>query len=97
MPLVLGSILGSNFIFVAWYNETVAAQAKNESDGDMMQSQITLARESAGLTQAELARRIGVSRQQLHNWETGFRNPKLDALVLIAEALHVPLESLVNK
>lgn len=60
-------------------------------------SPITAARESAGISQAELARRIGKSPQQVHNWESGFRTPKLDALLKIAEALGVPLETLLQK
>ena len=60
-------------------------------------SPITVARESAGISQSELARRIGKSRQQVHDWESGARNPKLDALMKIAQALGVPLEALLQK
>ena len=63
----------------------------------MMQFTITAVRESAGLTQAELARRIGVSRQQLNNWESGFRRPTVESLLKIAQALHVPLETLIKE
>lgn len=57
---------------------------------------ITRARESAGITQAELARRIGKSRSQLCDWEAGRRNPKLDILMTIAETLKIPLADLLK-
>lgn len=53
------------------------------------------ARKKAGFTQIELAEKIGVAQQQLARWETGGRNPKLDALRKIATACGVPLDDLI--
>jgi transcriptional regulator with XRE-family HTH domain len=47
------------------------------------------------LTQAELAKRIGVSRQQLVYWEVGKNLPSLPNLAVIARALNVTLDTLV--
>lgn len=59
-------------------------------------SPIARAREAAHVTQAELARRIGKPRSQVCDWEAGRRNPKLDALKKIADALGVPLDDLIK-
>lgn len=53
------------------------------------------AREKAGLSQVQLANAIGKSRQQICNWESGLRNPKLDSLKLIAKACHVEVSELL--
>ena len=57
---------------------------------------ISRARQAAGITQAELAERIGVSTSQLQNWECGLRKPKLAALVKIARALQCDINSLID-
>ena len=49
-------------------------------------------RESAGLTQAELARRLGVPQPQVARWESGRRHAKIDSLQRIADALGLNLQ-----
>ena len=46
----------------------------------------------AGLTQADLAKRLNVSRQQVAKWESGIRNPKIDNLRKIGDALSLNRE-----
>lgn len=58
-------------------------------------SKIAQARMAAGMTQQQLAECIGVSWQQISNWERGDRNPKLGALQRIAEATGCKLEDLI--
>jgi len=48
-----------------------------------------------GLTQSELALRVGVSRRTITNWEADISCPRVDQLQLIAEALDVPMSSLL--
>jgi transcriptional regulator with XRE-family HTH domain len=48
---------------------------------------IRRARESAGITQAELARRLGVSPPLVARWESPSGHPKPATLERIAEAL----------
>lgn len=48
---------------------------------------IRSARIAAGLTQKELALKLGVSGALVGQYETGIRNPKIDTLNRIAEAL----------
>ena len=60
------------------------------------ESPITAARMAAGMTQAQLAEAIGVKPQQIGNWERGLRNPKLDALQRMADALGCDLSDLMK-
>lgn len=50
---------------------------------------IKAARKKAGLTQAELAQKLGVTYQSLAQYERGRRNPKLETIRKIAAALGV--------
>ena len=60
------------------------------------ESPITAARMAAGMTQAQLAQAIGVKPQQIGNWERGMRNPKIDALQRMADALGCDLSDLMK-
>ena len=51
--------------------------------------QLKEARAGANLSQEELAKRIGVSRQTISNWENGRSEPDLETLGRIAELLGV--------
>lgn len=55
---------------------------------------ITEARENAGLSKAELARRIGVGRSLMTEMEAGTRNATEQNLSKIARALGCPLADL---
>jgi transcriptional regulator with XRE-family HTH domain len=45
------------------------------------------ARRSAGLTQRELAERLGVDQAVIARWETGVREPRVRAAVRLSEVL----------
>lgn len=49
-----------------------------------------------GMTQEDLAEAVGVSRQALSKWESGETVPDLEKSALLAEALGVTLDDLVN-
>ncbi len=54
-------------------------------------------REKKGLTQDELARRVGVTKAYISLLESGARtNPSLDVLRRLAKALGVPLTKLLK-
>ncbi len=55
---------------------------------------IKFARKNAGLTQTELAEKLGISYQGIAQWETGKRNPKIESLQKIANALSISVEEL---
>lgn len=59
-------------------------------------SPIAKARLAAGLTQEQLAARMGITQQTVANWERGARNPKLASLRKIADALGVDWTSLID-
>lgn len=55
-------------------------------------SQLREARDAAGLTQTELARRLRVSRQMVSRYENGTASPAIDVLAFAAETLGVEFE-----
>lgn len=52
-------------------------------------------RVNAGLSQKELAERLGVSAGTISNWETGKTEPTLSQLRIISELSTVPIGSIV--
>ena len=59
---------------------------------EQLLSQIVAAREEQGLTQADLASKLGVDRAYISRLETGARSIRLDALFDLADALGIDLE-----
>ena len=57
---------------------------------------ISALRTARGLSQAELAERLGVSRQSVSKWETDVSVPDLERLVQLSELFGVPLDQLVK-
>ena len=53
-------------------------------------------RKSRGLSQLELAEKLGVSRSTVAMWEKGAREPNIDMLEAIADVFNVPLNSLIS-
>lgn len=56
---------------------------------------IKKARKEAGLTQLQLAERLGIPYQSIGQWERNVRNPKYDTLKKIANALNTEWTELV--
>lgn len=48
-----------------------------------------------GLTQTELAERIGVRQVTVSAWERGYREPNFEACEKLADALNVPLSAIL--
>lgn len=53
---------------------------------------IKQARKDRGFSQADLARRVGVSQPAIANWESGIHDPRRLMLAKLAEALETPLD-----
>ena len=53
-------------------------------------------RKSEGISQEELAERIGVSRQAVTKWETGKGLPDIENMTILAEIFKVTLDELVS-
>ena len=66
-----------------------------KSVGRVIGRRIAEARRKAGLTQAQLAERLGWSRDALINYEHGRRTLAVERLIAIAEALDVPAATLL--
>ena len=54
------------------------------------------ARHAAGLTQIRLGELIGRDHRTVHRWEYAKRIPTLEDLLVLADALDVPLADLVR-
>jgi transcriptional regulator with XRE-family HTH domain len=57
---------------------------------------IRTARRTAGLTQEQVGLRIGMERHNVNRIEMGHSAARLDTLLLIADAIGVPLADLVQ-
>ena len=50
----------------------------------------------AGLTQKEMANRLGVTTPAVNKWEKGSSNPDIELLAPIARLLHISLDTLMS-
>ena len=67
--------------------------------GDVMTTgqRIQQARKKAGLSQKQLGGKLGLSASMIGQWENDLRNPKMETLERIADALGVPLSEICSK
>lgn len=49
-----------------------------------------------GITQAEIARRMGVNRSCIHNWYWGIREPNIDSLKRLRRILGCTFDELIG-
>lgn len=54
-------------------------------------------RKEAGLSQKELANKIGVAQASINYWEKGQRTPSISMVTLIADHFNVSLENLLTR
>ena len=57
---------------------------------------IAIARKNNGLTQSQLAEKLGVSAQAVSKWERGISCPDISLLDEIANALNLSLQGLLG-
>jgi len=72
-----------------WNKRYFAPARIRITEVDFMGNRIARARVFRGLTQAELAARVGVSQAKVNSWEGGYHKVKPDILSEIAAALNV--------
>lgn len=60
-------------------------------------NRIERARAAANMTQQELADKLFVSRELVSKWENGTRRPDYNTFLRIAEALSIPMESIIEE
>ena len=63
----------------------------------MLGERLYTLRKSRGLSQEQLAEKIGVSRQTISKWEGGLSTPDLENLMALADCFGVSLDALVGK
>ncbi|MFS2103654.1 helix-turn-helix domain-containing protein [Ralstonia sp. Ralssp135] len=57
---------------------------------------LTQAREERGMSQRELARRVGVNSETISRYERGLKEPMLKSLVALAQELDCSIDFLVG-
>lgn len=62
----------------------------------MLSDNLIQLRRKSGLSQEQLAEKIGVSRQAISKWECGQSTPDLDKLMLLSELFNVSLDELTK-
>ncbi|HGW6169285.1 TPA: helix-turn-helix domain-containing protein [Enterococcus faecalis] len=58
-------------------------------ENNVIGTQISLLRKKFGLTQEDLANKLGFSKQTVSNWETGLKTPRMGAIQKIADLFNV--------
>lgn len=53
-------------------------------------------RQKNNLSQEQLAKKIGVTRQAVSRWEMGISIPSINTLLLISEQFDIPLETMLK-
>lgn len=53
-------------------------------------------RKSAGLSQEELATKVGVSRQTVFKWESGLSSPSMDNILVLCRLFSVSADELIG-
>jgi len=84
-------------------NEPVDAENASEREEpvrprDLLQGvgrRIVRERKRRGWSQRDLARRLGVKRERMGNWERGENAPRLEELALLGQTLRISLDELV--
>ena len=72
-------------------------QVHNVARGDkMLGEKIRSLRKDNGISQEELAEKLGVSRQSVSLWENGQTMPSMDSIVAIAKIFNVSTDLLLN-
>ena len=62
----------------------------------MFYERIKELRNSLGINQVEFGKRIGVTKQCISNWESGYIQPSIDMLVRIAKTFSVSTDYLLG-
>lgn len=77
-------------------HDTIATRKDKKGENTMLGLRIALLRAEKGWSQAELAKRIGVSASAVGMYEQGRREPSLALLVCLAQELDVTTDYLLT-
>ena len=62
----------------------------------MIDQKIKMLREKRGITQAELAKRLGITRSGVNAWEMGISTPSTQYVILLAKFFNVSTDYLLG-
>ena len=62
----------------------------------LLAEKIKMLREKAGLTQAELARKMNLTRSSINGWEMGLSIPSTNTIVELSKIFHVTTDYLLG-
>ncbi len=62
----------------------------------MLSEKIYALRRKSGMSQEQLAEKIGVSRQAVSKWEGGLSTPELDKLKALSDCFHITIDELTG-
>lgn len=71
--------------------------AMSNENSNIIGLNISAARKARGLTQAQVAERMGIPYQSIGQWERGIRTPRLKSLEKIANAIGCTVQELIGK
>lgn len=86
------------FIQFNWYKSKYWEEFKNDrtyTSDEPIGQKICRIRQSKGMTQANLAEKVGVITQQISEWENGRRTPKTSNIKKLASALDISVSDLI--
>lgn len=78
------------------FDPSMNTNAERAGMDDTLGGRIVSARETLGLTTAQLARRLGVKSATLQNWESDRSEPRSNKLFMLAGLLNVSPTWLIN-
>ena len=79
------------------YNKIVYKRGVSMSKGlFLLADKIKSMREQLGITQAELARKLGLTRSSINGWEMGLSVPSTQYIVELAKLFHISTDYLLG-
>jgi len=81
-----------------YYNKIIVRNNHTQEKGvNMVTTNIKKERNNKSLTQSQLAKKIGVSKQTICDWEKGRSIPNYMKLKLLSEVLEKPIDYLLEQ
>lgn len=75
---------------ITWcYIIRIIIRGGEDVDNNIIATQISYLRNKYGMTQEDLAVKIGVSKQTVSNWETGLKTPRMGAIQNLSDLFNV--------